>query len=133
MLELMWDDKRQFFFPVLKQDEERDGYQLKKLTRTYESGRYAGDTHGRELIGYVPWQFNLLPAGSKYDVAWKKLMDRDGFYADFVLPRLNATIHVPAAKILLLVERSVLALRDNADTEGARKLFAKRQPGTHCR
>ncbi len=83
MLELMWDEKRQFFFPVLKQDEERDGYQLKKLTRTYESGRFAGDTHGRELIGYVPWQFNLLPAGSKYDVAWKKLMDRDGFYADF--------------------------------------------------
>lgn len=83
MLELMWDDKRQFFFPVLMQDEERDGYRLKKLTRTYESGKYAGDPHGRELIGYVPWQFNLLPVGSKYDVAWKKLIDRDGFYADF--------------------------------------------------
>ncbi len=83
MLELMWDDKRQFFFPVLKQDEERDGHRLKKLTRTYESGKYTGDPHGRELIGYVPWQFNILPIGSKYDVAWKKLMDRDGFYADF--------------------------------------------------
>ena len=83
MIELLWDDKRQFFFPVLKQDEERDGYRLKKLTKTYESGRHAGDAHGRELIGYVPWQFNVLPIGSKYDVAWKKLMDRDGFYADF--------------------------------------------------
>lgn len=83
MLELMWDQKRKFFFPVLKQDEERDGHQLKKLTRTYESGQYAGDSHGRELIGYVPWQFNMLPVSDKFDVAWQKLMDRDGFYADF--------------------------------------------------
>lgn len=83
MLELMWDEKRQFFFPVLKNDESRDGHTMKALTRTYESGQHAGDPHGRELIGYVPWQFNLLPGPSKYDVAWKKLMDRDGFYADF--------------------------------------------------
>ena len=83
MLELMWDEKRQFFFPVLKNDETRDGHTMKALTRTYESGQHAGDPHGRELIGYVPWQFNLLPGPSKYDVAWKKLMDRDGFYADF--------------------------------------------------
>ncbi|MCH1493870.1 MAG: discoidin domain-containing protein [Rubripirellula sp.] len=83
MIELMWDPKRQFFFPVLKNDEERDGYQLKALTRTYESGRYAGDPHGRELIGYVPWQFGLVQGEHQYDVAWKKLMDRDGFYADY--------------------------------------------------
>lgn len=83
MIELMWDPKRQFFFPVLKNDEERDGFKLKALTRTYESGQYAGDPHGRELIGYVPWQFNLLQGEHQYDVAWKKLMDRDGFYADF--------------------------------------------------
>ena len=83
MLELMWDEKRQFFFPVLKNDETRDGHTMKALTRTYESGQHAGDPHGRELIGYIPWQFNLLPGPSKYDVAWKKLMDRDGFYADF--------------------------------------------------
>ena len=61
MLELMWDEKRQFFFPVLKNDETRDGHTMKALTRTYESGQHAGDPHGRELIGYVPWQFNLLP------------------------------------------------------------------------
>ncbi|MCS7467413.1 discoidin domain-containing protein [Stieleria sp. ICT_E10.1] len=83
MLEMMWDERRQFFFPVLKNDEERDGYKMKALTRTYESGQHAGDPHGRELIGYVPWQFNLLSGSTKYDVAWKKLMDRDGFYADF--------------------------------------------------
>ncbi len=79
MFELMWDEKRQFFFPVLKNDETRDGHTLKALTRTYESGQFAGDPHGRELIGYVPWQFRLIEGQSQYDVAWKKLMDRDGF------------------------------------------------------
>lgn len=83
MLELMWDPKRQFFFPVLKNDEQRDGFTLRALTRTYESGQYAGDPHGRELIGYVPWQFDVVKGEHHYDVAWKKLMDRDGFYADF--------------------------------------------------
>ena len=56
---------------------------MKALTRTYESGKYAGDPHGRELIGYVPWQFDVVKGEHQYDVAWKKLMDRDGFYADF--------------------------------------------------
>lgn len=83
MFELMWDPKRKFFFPVLRNDEERDGHKLKALTRTYESGQFAGDPHGRELIGYVPWQFSMIRGESEYDVAWKKLMDRDGFFADF--------------------------------------------------
>jgi hypothetical protein len=83
MLALMWDEKRQFFFPVLKNDEERNGHRLKALTRTYESGEFAGDPHGRELIGYVPWQFRMFEANSQFDVAWKKLMERDGFYATY--------------------------------------------------
>jgi F5/8 type C domain len=83
MIELMWDEKRQFFFPVLKNDEHRDGHQMKAMTRTYESGQFAGDPHGRELIGYVPWQFNMLKGDSRFDIAWKKLMAPDGFYADF--------------------------------------------------
>lgn len=83
MIELMWDPKRKFFFPVLRDDEERDGFTMKALTRTYESGRYAGDPHGRELIGYVPWQFGIVEGDHQFDVAWEKLMDRDGFYADF--------------------------------------------------
>jgi len=83
MFEKMWDTKRQFLFPVLKNDEQRDGYTLKALTRTYESGRYAGDSHGRELIGYVPWQFGMLQGITPFDAAWKKLMQRDGFFADF--------------------------------------------------
>lgn len=83
MFELMWDPKRKFFFPVLRNDEEREGHKLKALTRTYESGEFAGDPHGRELIGYVPWQFSMIKGESEYDIAWKKLMDRDGFFADF--------------------------------------------------
>jgi len=83
MLALLWDDKRQFFFPVFKSDEERDGFRIKALTKTYEDGRFAGDSHGRELIGYVPWQFEMFEPGGPYDAAWSKLMARDGFYADF--------------------------------------------------
>jgi F5/8 type C domain len=83
MIELLWDEKRQFFFPVFKNDEERDGHQIKALTKVYESGQFAGDPHGRELIGYVPWQFSMLSGETRFEVAWKKLMDRDGFYADF--------------------------------------------------
>ena len=83
MLQLLWDDQRKFFFPVYKNDEERDGYKIKALTKTYEDGEFAGDAHGRELIGYVPWQFNMIDRGNTYDAAWPKLMDRDGFYADF--------------------------------------------------
>ncbi|MEI6538001.1 MAG: discoidin domain-containing protein [Planctomycetota bacterium] len=83
MLQLLWDDQRKFFFPVYKNDEERDGYKIKALTKTYEDGEFAGDAHGRELIGYVPWQFNMIDRGKGYEAAWPKLMDRDGFYADF--------------------------------------------------
>jgi hypothetical protein len=77
----LWDRKRQFFFHLAKQDEAKDGHVVKALTLTYQSGRYAGNAHGRELIGYVPWQFNLPDAG--YESAWKFLMDRDYFFADY--------------------------------------------------
>lgn len=77
----LWDPKRQFFFPMSKQDEEANGFKVKALTLTYQSGQFAGDAHGRELIGYVPWQFSLPAAGKGYEVAWKKLGDEDGFAA----------------------------------------------------
>src|SRR5439155_1507885 len=37
--------------------------------------------HGRELYGYVSWQFRLPDAG--YESAWKPLTDRDCFLANF--------------------------------------------------
>ncbi len=79
----LWDAKRQFFFPMSKQDEEADGHKVKALTLTYQSGKHAGSEYGRELIGYVPWQFSMPDAGKGYEAAWKKLLDKDGFAAPF--------------------------------------------------
>ncbi len=77
----LWDHDRRFFFHRNKEDATRDGHLVKALTLTYETGQHAGSPHGRELIGYVPWQFNLPDAG--YESAWKFLMDRDYFFADY--------------------------------------------------
>lgn len=83
MQELLWDSKRKFFFPAYRDNEEADGHRVTALSRTYESGKFAGDSHGRELIGYVPWQFNMLDNDKGFEVAWAKLMDRNAFMADF--------------------------------------------------
>src|SRR5262249_16994471 len=77
----LWDPKRQFFFPMAKQDETRDGFTVKAGSLTYQTGKFAGSKYGRELIGYVPWQFNMVDPG--HEAAWKKLMDRDGSLALF--------------------------------------------------
>ena len=78
----LWDDKRQFFFPMSSRDEkDKEGNIVKAHTLTYQSGKHAGSPHGRELHGYVPWAFNLPDAG--YEDAWKYLMDADCFYAPF--------------------------------------------------
>ena len=80
---LLWDDKRHFFFPMFRDDEERDGHMIQARTLTYQTGQFAGDSHGRELIGYVPWQFNMLDRGKGFEIAWQQLMSNDAFYADF--------------------------------------------------
>lgn len=76
----LWDPKRQFFFHMNRQDETNDGVTIKALSLTYQTGKYAGNAHGREEIGFVPWQFNLPEA--KYAAAWKFLMDKDYFFAE---------------------------------------------------
>ncbi|HET7604420.1 MAG TPA: discoidin domain-containing protein, partial [Gemmatimonadales bacterium] len=76
--EELWDSTRQFFFHQFAHDEKGG---IKAGTLTYETGPYAGDPHGRELIGYVPWQFNLPDSG--YEAAWRVLMDTAGFAAPF--------------------------------------------------
>lgn len=77
----LWDPEREFFLQRYKNDEHRDGHQIKAGTLTYETGRFAGSSHGRELIGYVPWQFNLPDPG--YEAAWKFLMDANYFAAEY--------------------------------------------------
>ena len=79
----LWDPKRQFFFHMFKQNEEAEGFKVKALTLTHQTGRNAGSEYGRELIGYVPWQFGMPDAKKGYEVAWKKLMAKDGFAAPF--------------------------------------------------
>ena len=39
----------------------------------------------RELIGFIPWYFNLPDDEPKYAAAWNKIMDTTGFYAPFGL------------------------------------------------
>jgi F5/8 type C domain len=79
----LWDPKRQFFFHMFQRDEEADGHKVQALTLTHQTGRYAGSEYGRELIGYVPWQFSMPDGDKGYEVAWKKLLDKDGFAAPF--------------------------------------------------
>ena len=77
----LWDPKREFFFHMAMRDETRDGHTVKAGSLTYQTGKYAGSPHGREQIGYVPWQFNLPDKG--YEAAWKFLMRPEYFYASF--------------------------------------------------
>jgi hypothetical protein len=79
----LWDPKRSFLFPMSMKDEVRDGEVVKALTLTYQSGKYADSPHGRELIGYVPWQFNLPDQGKNFEAAWKFLTDPQYFQAPY--------------------------------------------------
>jgi len=76
----LWDERRQFFLHQFAHDETGG---VRALSRTYESGKYAGNSHGRELIGYVPWQFELPPDDKRYERAWRFLMDTAYFLARY--------------------------------------------------
>ena len=45
-----------------------------------ESGEFASV---RENIGFTPWMFNLPERDTGYEVAWKQLMDPQGFFAPY--------------------------------------------------
>lgn len=81
----LWDPKREFFLIKFKNDEsnEKDfpGKPVKAGTLIYQDGPFAGSPEGRELIGYVPWQFNLPDPG--FEAAWKFLMSTNHFFAPF--------------------------------------------------
>jgi len=106
--EELWDPEREFFFPQFAADEETvadpwpgarnrdmsdaavagatvaaDGSTaaITAKSLTYESGPWAGDPHGREAIGFVPWQFSLPDPG--YESAWRFLLDPEVFAAPF--------------------------------------------------
>jgi hypothetical protein len=78
----LWDPKRNFFFPMAARDEvDKDGHVVKAGSLTHQTGQFAGSEFGREEIGFVPWQFNMVDAG--YESAWQFLMRRDRFMSDF--------------------------------------------------
>jgi hypothetical protein len=83
MEEMLWDDRREFFLIAFRDDETANGHTVKANTRIYDSGQFAGSDHGRELVGYVPWQFDMPTRGKGYERAWKFLMDANFFFADF--------------------------------------------------
>jgi hypothetical protein len=72
----LWDSSRHFFFHQFARDE-KDG--IRANTLTYRSGPLAGNPHGREEIGFVPWQFNLPDPG--YESAWRFVMDTAYFFS----------------------------------------------------
>lgn len=76
--EELWDEDRQFFFHQFAFDEKEG---IKAYSLTYETGKFAENPHGREEIGFVPWQFNLPDPG--YEEAWKFLMDDNYFYTEY--------------------------------------------------
>jgi hypothetical protein len=81
---LLWDPERRFFFPMAARDHElADGQpgSIQAGTLTYRSGPHNGDSHGRELLGLVPWQFNLPDPG--YEDAWRGITDPEVFQARF--------------------------------------------------
>jgi predicted GH43/DUF377 family glycosyl hydrolase len=49
--------------------------------KTVPRGERRSQVDVRELVGYVPWYFNLPNPG--HEVAWKQLMDPNGFYAPY--------------------------------------------------
>ena len=52
--------------------------------RFFETRLQSGDfAPVRENIGFTPWYFDLPDDRSGYEIAWKQLMDPEGFYAPF--------------------------------------------------
>ncbi len=78
ILDELWDPEREFFFHQFARDE-KDGISGRSLT--YQTGPFAGDPHGREEIGFVPWQFHVPTNG--YERAWRVLADTSHFAAPF--------------------------------------------------
>jgi len=80
---LLWDERRGFFLAAFRDDESADGHTVRANSRIYDSGRFAGSPHGRELIGYVPWQFDMPSPDRGYERAWRFLTDPAFFAAPF--------------------------------------------------
>jgi hypothetical protein len=70
-LSKLWDPEARFF-KVIRRPYDNP---------TVDTSNTLSDA--RELLGYVPWYFELPPKNRGYEAAWAQLMDRNGFYAPF--------------------------------------------------
>ncbi len=67
------------FSPV----NRRWGNTLRTLNNGENKSREATLVDVREEHGYTPWYFHLPEVGKGYEVAWRQLMDPQGFHAPF--------------------------------------------------
>lgn len=71
MLDKLWD-KRDGFFEVRKPVFDANGIVVADTS-----------AHVREEIGFLPWYFDVVSAGTKYDSAWLQLTTDSGFRAPY--------------------------------------------------
>ena len=62
IMDKLWNDDEQFFETISKSEKS---------------------VNVRELIGYIPWYFNLPDDDAKYSVAFAQLLDSKGFLAEY--------------------------------------------------
>jgi hypothetical protein len=71
----LWDPQAKFFKTL--------PYNPKAPNDGLGQGKGAALVDVRELHGFTPWYFNLPQPNKGYEVAWKQLMDPNGFYAPY--------------------------------------------------
>jgi hypothetical protein len=77
--ETLWDDKARFFKTWVNEEGAKPHYDWQKVApRIYPAGDFVDV---RELIGFIPWYFNLPEPG--FEDAWAQLLSPHGFLAPF--------------------------------------------------
>jgi len=80
----LWDPRAKFFKTLPRSPSELVPYAGKaRQPNDRRDGKDPALVDVRELHGFTPWYFNLPEPGKGYEVAWKQLMDPNGFYAPY--------------------------------------------------
>lgn len=69
----------------IKRDTEKYLWnkRLNFFTSSYREYKTKGQIDVRELVGYIPWYFNLPTPEKNYEISWEFLMRDDGFWAPY--------------------------------------------------
>ncbi len=82
----LWDRNRQFFLQMMRNNatqeygQHPDGRGRNTGLAILPEGTLLD---GRELMGYVPWMFNLPDDNATYAQAWRQIVDPQGFNTPF--------------------------------------------------